>query len=132
LKKEMRPVRAPAVVQDLPFHRDLFEELRNLRHQLAEKNQMQPHMILRDEVLREISRQLPASPQELHRIRGIGKRKLQQWGEVVLEAVRAYRHRHPSVSLALAATETHGATRKSSGPKGSHVNKANRNETVRH
>jgi ATP-dependent DNA helicase RecQ len=99
----------------------LFDQLRNLRRKLAEKSDLAPYLILHDEVLKQISRQLPASPQELGRIRGIGKRKLQQFGGVVLEAVRDFRQRHPSASPssnthAAAGNDTHWSTRKSPGP----------------
>jgi ATP-dependent DNA helicase RecQ len=97
-KQEAQPSQPAALVKDAPFHQELFEDLRNLRRKLAEDSRMPPYMIFHDEVLKEISRQLPASPQELVRIRGIGKRKLQQWGSVVLDIVKAFRKRHPSAA----------------------------------
>jgi ATP-dependent DNA helicase RecQ len=79
--------------KESPLRGDLFDELRSLRRRLAKENGMAPYMVFHDEVLREISRRQPDNLQELRRVPGIGKRKLQQWGSSVIETVRAFRKR---------------------------------------
>jgi ATP-dependent DNA helicase RecQ len=111
LREAARAVQPAAVVNDVPFHQGLFEELRSLRRKMADEAGLAPFMIFPDEVLKEISRQLPSSPQELLQVRGIGKLKLQKWGGVVLETVRDFRQRNPAENeIQSAARKSHGST----------------------
>ena len=70
--------------------RGLFDHLRNLRSQLASERQVPAYVIFGDAVLRELGRQRPSQLSKLAGIRGIGERKLEEFGELFLEAIDQY------------------------------------------
>ena len=67
----------------------LFDALRQLRRELAESQGVPPYLIFQDVTLREITAIRPHSLAELARISGIGQKKLERYGESVLEVVMA-------------------------------------------
>ncbi len=69
--------------------RDLFEELRSLRKQLAQERQVPPYIIFADATLRELSRNRPSSLQKMRQIYGIGDTKLRDFGQLFLNLVIA-------------------------------------------
>jgi ATP-dependent DNA helicase RecQ len=64
--------------------RDLFEELRSLRKQLAQERQVPPYIIFADATLRELSKVRPSSLQRMRKIYGIGDTKLRDFGQLFL------------------------------------------------
>jgi ATP-dependent DNA helicase RecQ len=70
--------------------RGLFESLRGLRKRLAEERQVPPYVIFSDATLRDLARFRPSSPLGLSRIRGIGRRKIDDLGPFVLQHMAAY------------------------------------------
>ncbi len=91
-----QPRRAPArpTPQDQKawqgVDRGLFERLRALRRRWADQAGVPPFVLFSDATLREIARVRPTSPDRLRRIRGIGERKLEDYGRELLECIRAY------------------------------------------
>ena len=67
--------------------RDLFERLRALRLQVARKRGVPPYVIFHDTTLREIARLKPATMEALRHIYGVGARKAEDLGEMVIQAV---------------------------------------------
>jgi ATP-dependent DNA helicase RecQ len=67
--------------------RDLFEELRVLRLEIARRRRVPPYVIFHDTTLREIARSKPKTKEELRHVYGVGDRKAQDLGEVILAAV---------------------------------------------
>ncbi len=70
----------------------LFEELRSWRLNEARVRQIPPFVIFHDSVLHEIARIRPISSEHLCKVKGIGPRKLEQWGEAVLAIVKKRLH----------------------------------------
>jgi ATP-dependent DNA helicase RecQ len=68
--------------------RDLFEELRALRKQLAQERQVPPYLIFPDATLRELASSRPSSLEKMRRIYGIGDAKLRDFGERFLSLIR--------------------------------------------
>ncbi len=75
--------------------RALFEALRSLRRQLAEEHDVPPYVIFHDNTLEQMARLRPGSERELLEIPGIGERKLQQYGQGILQLIA----RHPLPEL---------------------------------
>ena len=81
---------ARAVPVDMPAEaRPLFEALRELRTRLSREQGVPPYVIFHDATLRGIATLRPATTDELAGVPGIGAGKLERYGELVLETVRA-------------------------------------------
>jgi ATP-dependent DNA helicase RecQ len=65
----------------------LFERLRALRKRLADERGVPAYIIFNDRVLRTMADQRPATASELLAISGVGPRKLEQYGDLFLEAI---------------------------------------------
>ena len=68
---------------------DLFDRLRALRRELADKDSVPAYIVFSDAVLREIAQRKPRTSQELLNIPGIGQRKLARYGAAILEFLSA-------------------------------------------
>ncbi|MBM3802428.1 MAG: RecQ family ATP-dependent DNA helicase [Acidimicrobiia bacterium] len=79
----------------VPYHRELYESLRQLRRKWADESKVPPFVILHDQALKEISRRLPATLQELGRLHGIGQRTLTAYGDQVIALVRQFLELRP-------------------------------------
>jgi ATP-dependent DNA helicase RecQ len=73
------------------YDRALFERLRAWRLETAREAKMPPYIIFQDKVLKRIASSCPTTEAELVQIRGIGPRKLEQYGRAVLDIVAGYR-----------------------------------------
>jgi len=67
----------------------LFEKLRILRLELAQKNSLAAYMVFSDATLLEMSLEKPTNKAEMLRISGVGEVKWQRYGEVFLEVVNS-------------------------------------------
>ncbi|MEP6782475.1 MAG: DNA helicase RecQ [Acidobacteriota bacterium] len=67
--------------------RDLFEELRVLRMEIARRRRVPPYVIFHDTTLREIARSKPKTKDDLRHVYGVGDRKAEDLGELVLAVV---------------------------------------------
>jgi ATP-dependent DNA helicase RecQ len=67
--------------------RDLFEELRVLRLEIARRRRVPPYVIFHDTTLREIARSKPKTKEELRHVYGVGDRKAEDLGDQVLAVV---------------------------------------------
>ena len=65
-----------------------FQRLRTLRKQLADERGVPAYIVFSDQVLWDLIDLRPGSPEEMLRVPGIGPAKLQQYGEVFLDALR--------------------------------------------
>src|SRR5438270_1212170 len=69
----------------------LFEKLRVLRRQLADERDVPAYVIFSDVSLREMARRYPTTKKEFEEIPGVGERKLQDFAEVFIEAIKQRR-----------------------------------------
>ncbi|MBI5888225.1 MAG: RecQ family ATP-dependent DNA helicase [Deltaproteobacteria bacterium] len=99
IKHETRPeagVEPPEGAQPLQgeegadFERDLFAELKRLRKAIADEAGVPAYIIFGDSTLVELSSYLPQELADIAAISGFGEVKLEKYGGVFLEAVRAY------------------------------------------
>ena len=67
--------------------RDLFERLRRWRRRVAEARGKPAWTILDDKALRGIARDKPSSPAALLRVKGIGEKRLADFGSAILDIV---------------------------------------------
>ena len=69
--------------------RDLFEQLRAMRMQVARKRGVPPYVIFHDTTLREIARQKPTTREALRQVYGVGDRKAADLGDLILSLIPA-------------------------------------------
>jgi ribonuclease D len=72
----------------------LYKSLRQLRDNLADKNNVPIYLIVGTASLTEMAQYLPANAQELAKITGFGKVKIQQYGDAFLQIITAYCNEH--------------------------------------
>jgi ATP-dependent DNA helicase RecQ len=67
----------------------LYRELKAVRKQLADARQVPAYVIFTDATLQQMARFRPCTEAEFLALSGVGPRKLEQYGPVFLEAIRA-------------------------------------------
>jgi ATP-dependent DNA helicase RecQ len=73
-----------------PYDEDLFAKLRQARRKIAEDRGVPAYVILHDSALRAIARNSPASIEDLAAIARVGPKRAADFGEIILQAVRAH------------------------------------------
>ncbi len=68
----------------------LFERLRTLRREIADKRDVPAYVIFSDVSLREMARAYPTTPAEFGRIPGVGQQKQRDFAETFVEAIKVY------------------------------------------
>ena len=71
-------------VRTLQVDDELFEELRSLRTQLAQEQNLPPYIIFSDKTLQEFAEKQPQTTLEMLQIKGVGQNKLDKYGEAFL------------------------------------------------
>ena len=75
--------------EELPFDEDLFEKLRRLRTRLASEKGIPPYMVFANRTLRSMAATRPIDPSALLLCPGVGRKKLEVYGEDFLRVIRA-------------------------------------------
>ena len=78
----------------LAYDQALFERLRSLRRRLAGERSVPPYVVFGDAALREMASYLPQSLESFSRINGVGKAKLEEYGESFLSVIQHHAHDH--------------------------------------
>jgi ATP-dependent DNA helicase RecQ len=69
----------------------LFEQLRNLRSEIAKKEKIPPYIVFSDKTLRDMCVVLPESEEEMLQVSGVGKFKYDKYGEVFKGVIIDYK-----------------------------------------
>ncbi len=77
-------------VPNIDTNDELFSELRTLRREIAERENVPPYVIFSDATLLELSSYLPNSKEELNQISGFGAFKIEKYGELFLPTIINY------------------------------------------
>lgn len=72
------------------YDQTLFDKLRALRKQIADRAKLPPFVVFSDATLAEMSRSYPQNHLEMRQVSGVGDRKLQQYGDAFLAEIRQY------------------------------------------
>ncbi|MFK7821753.1 MAG: RecQ family ATP-dependent DNA helicase, partial [Planctomycetaceae bacterium] len=67
--------------------RDLFDALRGLRKELATQRGVPPYIVFGDASLREMALHKPTTKAELRSIKGVGEKKLADYGDIFLDKI---------------------------------------------
>ncbi len=72
------------------MNKELFEMLKKLRMDIAKVQNVPAFVIFSDKTLIEMSDKIPKNLSEFHKISGVGKEKLERYGERFVKAINAY------------------------------------------
>jgi ATP-dependent DNA helicase RecQ len=91
-RKKKVPPKKSAVEDDswAGVDRKLFDRLRKMRLELARRNNIPAYVVFGDVTLRELARKRPITPEALLGVSGVGLKKLDQYGEMILEVIREH------------------------------------------
>ncbi|MGC9444608.1 MAG: HRDC domain-containing protein, partial [Candidatus Methanospirareceae archaeon] len=79
----------------------LYEILKEWRREVALQRNIPLYCVLHNSTLMSIANQLPATKEELKRIKGMGSRKIESYGDDLLKIIAIYPH-FPDTILQLA------------------------------
>ncbi len=82
---------------DADFDEKLFTELRALRKETADENNVPPYVLFTDATLKDMCRYYPATKEAMLDIKGIGERKYEQYGELFLQPIQQWLEKHPEI-----------------------------------
>lgn len=68
----------------------LFDTLRRLRKQIADSRNIAPYMVFSDASLRHMTKLLPRDPAALLKVSGVGRQKLELYGDRFLQVIRDF------------------------------------------
>lgn len=72
------------------YDRELFEELRTLRYKISTENSIAPFIIFHDSSLKEMATYFPGNKEEFLKVKGVGLKKYESYGQEFLQVIRAY------------------------------------------
>ncbi len=88
-QRKRRPTGDPTAWEGVD--RGLFESLRECRTEVAAARGVPPYVVFHDNTLRDLARRRPTTAAELLEVYGIGARKAEDLGPIILEVIRDYR-----------------------------------------
>lgn len=74
--------------------RGLFEELRGLRGTLAAEHGVPAYIVFGDAALRDMARMRPSTQEAFAEVKGVGQKKLEEYGEEFVTAIANYCQKH--------------------------------------
>jgi ATP-dependent DNA helicase RecQ len=80
----------PVIYQQLPYEKELFENLKKLRNKIAHEENVPAYLIFSDSSLIDLATYLPFTTEDLSKISGFGVFKIEKYGEAFLEQVQDY------------------------------------------
>ena len=86
-ERKKRPERR---IVGLEYDQELFNQLRALRKQIADRDGVPPYVIFGDASLAEMAATLPTDKDALLQVNGVGQTKLQRYGSVFMEEIISF------------------------------------------
>ena len=92
--KREAAVRASRDSAQLDYDQTLFDRLRALRKEIADRLGVPPFVVFGDRTLQQMAYYIPQSHESCSRISGVGATKLEQFGDEFLRVIRDYAHKN--------------------------------------
>lgn len=80
-------------VQEILLNDDeeqLFNKLREIRMDMAKRENYPPYIIFHDRVLKQFAKLKPTTKEEMLKIEGVGEKRVEKYGELFLEAIQNF------------------------------------------
>lgn len=90
-KPRAKTVKRPELKEEAEIDRDLFEELRTLRLELAREAKVPPYVVFSDKTLLYMCQLMPKNKEEMLTVSGVGENKFQKYGEAFLKVLNGKR-----------------------------------------
>lgn len=91
IEKVSKPEKGSSnILADIDYDANLFEILRVLRKEFAEKNSIAPFIVFTDISLKEMCKYFPITKEEMLNISGVGINKFENYGEVFINSIKTY------------------------------------------
>lgn len=91
---QITTTKEPVIYQQLPYEKDLFENLKKLRNTIAHEENVPAYLIFSDSSLIDLATYLPFTTADLSKISGFGVYKIEKYGESFLTPVLDYCNEH--------------------------------------
>ncbi len=95
LTKPVQTGDAVKVREEDGYDRTLFNRLRTLRKQIADRRDVPAFVIFSDVALRQMAREFPVSTEAFKRISGVGEQKLRDFGIIFINDIKDYLEENP-------------------------------------
>ncbi|MGO4886854.1 DNA helicase RecQ [Anaerobacillus sp. MEB173] len=117
LKGEEQVFRKEQIVKKvIQEDNEIFEVLRDLRKEIASRENVPPYIIFSDKTLREMSAVIPLDTNELIEISGVGKQKLDKYGEAFLTALEPFKEKKTVSTVKINAAKGTGQRKETKKP----------------
>lgn len=90
IRKEEEKVRKDGFDENLSYDEKLFKHLKEVRLDMARMRNIPPFIIFSDASLKEMSQKKPRTEDEMLMIKGVGDKKLLQYGDIFLAEIREF------------------------------------------
>jgi superfamily II DNA helicase RecQ len=97
--EKVKKSQAPDYSESDIEHPALFRHLKDWRSRMAKEHGLPHHQILHQRVLIQIVVNLPGNRTDLKKIRGVGKKTFEKYGDDLLALVAGYRKKHGSMQV---------------------------------
>lgn len=84
-------------VASLTMDHGLFEQLRQLRKEIASKERVAPFIIFSDVTLKDMAAKLPRTNEQFLNIKGVGNQKSERYGQAFMNVIITYGAEHPEM-----------------------------------
>lgn len=90
LKEENTKEKIEKFNSNMPYDRDLFNNLKKLRLDISRKRNIPPFIVFSDASLIDMARLKPKNKKDFLKIKGVGDKKLKQYGEIFIEEIKEF------------------------------------------
>ncbi len=88
LKNKEKVYKNEIIIQNKNIeNNELVEGLKNLRHKLAEAENVPPYIVFADKSISEMAKNMPTTISEFMKIKGVGEYKAQKYGKIFIDKI---------------------------------------------
>lgn len=80
--------------EEVQVKEELFEQLRQLRRDMASNEHIPPYLVFSDASLREMCKHYPTNQTAMLRVKGVGEAKYKKYGEPFIDMIKRYVEEH--------------------------------------
>ena len=90
LKEENKKEKIDKFSENISYNSDLFNNLKKLRLEISRKRNIPPFIVFSDASLSEMAKLKPKNEKDFLKIKGVGDKKLKQYGKIFIEKIKEF------------------------------------------